>query len=196
MENQAEMIAFVLKKSLINQAIFVGHSMGGYVALALLEKKPELFKALVLQNSTTKADSDERKTIRTRFNKLINNNFKTTVSMSISNLFSNNFRQNHQDIIKETQKTALKTTIEGVKAAQEGMKMRKDTTEVWRNSTIEKCLVLGVKDEILDYNTTQEIASENDLFLLPNGHMSHLEDQEELIKIYQNFFTKISTSLE
>lgn len=190
MENQADMVAFVLEKLNIYQAIFVGHSMGGYVALALLEKKPELFKALVLQNSTTKADSEDRKTIRNRFNQLLDKNFETSVSMSISNLFANDYRETHEDVIRKTQKEALKTPIDGVKAAQEGMKLRKDTTEIWKNTNIQKLLILGKKDEILDYKITQEIALENELFLLPNGHMSHLEDKDELIKIYQDFFEK------
>jgi pimeloyl-ACP methyl ester carboxylesterase len=34
--------------------------MGGYVALALAELYPEKVRALVLQNSTSKADSEER----------------------------------------------------------------------------------------------------------------------------------------
>jgi pimeloyl-ACP methyl ester carboxylesterase len=191
MENQADMVAFVLEKLQIDQAVFVGHSMGGYVALALLEKKPNFFKALVLQNSTTMADSEERKTIRTRYNELLDKNFETSVSMSIANLFASNFRENYKEIIKNTQKQALKTPIEGVKAAQEGMKLRKDTTEIWKNAAIQNLLILGKKDDILDYKITKEIADENEVFLLPNGHMSHLEDQEELIKIYQNFFSKI-----
>jgi pimeloyl-ACP methyl ester carboxylesterase len=191
MESQAEMVAFVLEKLQIQHTIFVGHSMGGYVALALLEKKPSLFTALVLQNSTTRADSEERKIIRTRFNQLLDKNFDTSVSISIANLFSNNFRKNHEDILKETQKIALKTSLDGVKAAQEGMKLRKDTTEIWKNSAFEKCLILGIKDEILDYKNTLKIAKENEVILLPNGHMSHLEDQNELIKIYKKFFLKV-----
>ncbi|MFY7810107.1 MAG: alpha/beta fold hydrolase [Flavobacterium sp.] len=191
MEDQAVMIAFVLDKLQINQAFFIGHSMGGYVALALLEKNPILFKGVILQNSTTKADSQERKNIRTRFNHLIDNNFDVTINMSIANLFSSNFREKHKNIINQTQKEALKTTIQGIKAAQEGMKARKDTTEIWKKSNILKFLILGTEDEILDYKTTREIAQDHEIFLLPSGHMSHLEDQEKLIKVYQKIFFEI-----
>ena len=40
------------------KAVFVGHSMGGYMALAFAKMYPEKVKALVLQNSTAKADSE------------------------------------------------------------------------------------------------------------------------------------------
>jgi pimeloyl-ACP methyl ester carboxylesterase len=184
MEDQADMVAFVLDELKIENSFFVGHSMGGYVALALLEKKPDIFMGIALQNSTTFADTEDRKTIRTRFNKLLDQNFEATVSMSISNLFASNFKEKNLNIVKETQEIALKTSIDGIKAAQEGMKLRKDTTHVWKNAPVKKYLILGAKDEILNFETTKQIASEDEIFILPNGHMSHLEDQEMLISIY------------
>lgn len=191
MEDQSNMVLFLLEKLQINKAIFVGHSMGGYVAMNFLENYPEKVEAIVLQNATTFPDSDERKTIRTRFNDLLDKNFDTTISMSIANLFSAEFRENNPTIIEETQKTALKTPINGVKAAQNGMKLRKDTTQTWKNTLVKKCLILGEKDEILDFKLTQEIATKEELHLLPHGHMSHLEDKELLVKIYQDFFSSI-----
>ena len=191
MEEQAKMVYFLLEKLGIKKAIIVGHSMGGYVAMTFLEKYPYFLEGIVLQNSTTFSDSEERKNIRTRFNDLLDKNFETTISMSIANLFSANFRENNLQIIEEAQKTALKTAIAGVKAAQNGMKLRKDTTEVWKSTFIKKCLILGEKDEILNHKFTQTIASTQELHLLPQGHMSHLEDKELLIKIYKEFFKSV-----
>lgn len=188
MEDQADMVDFVLNQLNITQSIFVGHSMGGYVALALLEKKPELFHTLLLQNSTTFSDSEERKNTRTRFNQLIDQNFEATVSMSIANLFASEFRTKNPELVKKTQNEALKTPVKGIKAAQEGMKIRKDTTNIWKNSLIKKYLILGKKDEILDYQITQTIAESNETFLLESGHQSHLEDYEVLMDIYQKIF--------
>lgn len=59
------LLGFLEEKSLSGVAI-VGHSLGGYVALSMVKKKPELFSALVLFHSTAYADSAEKKESRTK----------------------------------------------------------------------------------------------------------------------------------
>ncbi|HWS59814.1 MAG TPA: alpha/beta fold hydrolase, partial [Flavobacterium sp.] len=66
MEDQADMIHHVLHDLKIRKAVFIGHSMGGYIALAFAELYPDSMKGLVLLNSTSRADSDERKINRDR----------------------------------------------------------------------------------------------------------------------------------
>jgi pimeloyl-ACP methyl ester carboxylesterase len=56
MEDNADAVHAVLAELRIRKAILVGHSMGGYVALAFAELYPENVKALLL-NSTARADS-------------------------------------------------------------------------------------------------------------------------------------------
>jgi len=43
----------------VPQAVFVGNSMGGYVALRLAEKEPQRVRALVLSDSRAEADGNE-----------------------------------------------------------------------------------------------------------------------------------------
>ncbi len=66
MEDQADMVHHVLHELKIRKAVLVGHSMGGYIALAFAELYPDAMKGLVLLNSTSRADSDERKANRDR----------------------------------------------------------------------------------------------------------------------------------
>ncbi|WP_238785047.1 alpha/beta fold hydrolase [Blattabacterium cuenoti] len=63
MEKTAEIVKKILEKENIQKAVFVGHSMGGYVALAIAEKYPEIFLGLCLLHSTTKSDTFEKKKI-------------------------------------------------------------------------------------------------------------------------------------
>ena len=53
MEKQADMVVSLLKFLNINQFSLIGHSMGGYIALAILEKKPKMVNQVVLLNSTS-----------------------------------------------------------------------------------------------------------------------------------------------
>ena len=50
MELFAETLEAVLKKVRIRKCILVGHSLGGYVALAFAEKHPKRVKGLCLMN--------------------------------------------------------------------------------------------------------------------------------------------------
>ena len=88
MEDQADMVHAVLQHLKIRKAILIGHSMGGYVALAFAELYPENIKGLVLLNSTSRADNEERKTNRDRAIKAVKQNYTAFVRMSIANLFS------------------------------------------------------------------------------------------------------------
>ena len=125
MEDMATAVQAVLHKLKIREAIFVGHSMGGYVSLAFAELYPEYTKGLVLLNSTTYADDHERKINRNRAIKMAHKEYASLVQISISNLFSTENREKLAKEIEQVKQEALKTPLQGYIAAQEGMKVRK-----------------------------------------------------------------------
>lgn len=63
MELMAETVEAVLKHLKITRSTFIGHSMGGYVALAFAEKNPDALRGLCLMNSTASPDTLEKKKI-------------------------------------------------------------------------------------------------------------------------------------
>lgn len=188
MEEMADAVKAVLKELKIRRAIFVGHSMGGYVALAFAEKYSKNVKGVCLMNSTSQADSEERKKLRLRVIEMAKENYETLVKMSISNLFAENMRSQLSEEIEEIREEALKTPVRGYIAATEGMRLRKNKEAVLQ--TIEKRLIIaGKNDPILNYATVEEEAKRTNtsLIALPNGHMSHVEAKEELLKALTNF---------
>ena len=71
MEMMADEVKAVLDYENITQCTLVGHSMGGYVALAFAERFPKNVEGLVLLNSTPLPDSEEKKANRDRVLKVI-----------------------------------------------------------------------------------------------------------------------------
>jgi pimeloyl-ACP methyl ester carboxylesterase len=193
MEDNAEVVRAVLSKLRIRKAIFVGHSMGGYVALAFAELYPAMVKGLVLQNSTSKADSEERKTNRDRAIKAVKKEYTTFVRLSITNLFSEENREKMIDEIEKVKTEALKTPLQGIVASLEGMKIRKDREIVLHSATYPMLLILGKKDGVLNYedNLIQIENTNIKLVTFPDGHMSHIENKKELKKELLNFFKSI-----
>ena len=189
MEDMADAVHHVLAELKIRKALFVGHSMGGYVALAFAELYPEFMKGLVLLNSTSRADSEERIANRTRAIKAVKQNYVAAVRMSIANLFSEENREKLVDQIEWVREEALQTPLQGIIAAQEGMKLRKDREVLLHFAPYPIMLILGKKDPVLNYeeNLEQIEGTNVKLITFNDGHMSHLENQTELEKVLVGF---------
>lgn len=190
MEENANAVNEVLEHLKVEKATIIGHSMGGYVALAFAELYPKKIQKLVLQNSTSKEDSAEKKLNRTRAIKAVKQNYITFVSLAIANLFSENNRERLAEEIEKVKTEALKTPLQGIVASLEGMKIRKDREWLLRENRFPVLLVLGKKDPVLNYeeNLAQIEDTTAELVSFEDGHMSHIENKEALKNILLNFF--------
>ena len=189
MELFAETIEAVLKHLRIRKCILIGHSLGGYVSLALAEKNPQKIKGLCLMNSTSNADSDELKIRRERANKMVQNNFENLVRMSFANLFGVASRTTFATEINLALKEALKTPIQGYIAANQGMKIRPNRNHILTENVFKKLIIVGEKDSVLDFKASLKEANStnSEIMVLSNGHMSHIENKSELIKALKCF---------
>lgn len=193
MEDNADAVHAVLTELRIRKVILVGHSMGGYVALAFAELYPEKVKGLVLLNSTARADSEERKVNRDRAIKAVKQSFINFISLSIANLFSEENRERLVNEIESVKNKALKTPLQGIVASLEGMKIRNDREVLLHLTAFPKLLVLGEKDPVLPHNETKQQVENTDvqLVVFPDGHMSPIENEVELTAVLLNFFKRV-----
>lgn len=192
MEMQAEMVKAVLNHLRLRKYILIGHSMGGYVALAFAKLLPQNVKGLSLMNSTALPDTQEKKTNRDRAIVAVKQNHRTFVRIAIPMLFSEDNRAIFTNEIKQVTNEALNISPQGIIAALEGMKVREDLTYMYKTAVFPIQLIIGKQDPALDYislidqtkNTNVEVNE------FPDGHMSHIENKRELIKAFQNFIKK------
>lgn len=193
MEDNADIVQAVLQELKIRKSVLIGHSMGGYVALAFAEFYPENVKGIVLLNSTSRADSDERKTNRDRAIKAVKQNYTAFVRMSIANLFSEKNRIILIDEIENVKTEALKTPLQGIVASLEGMKIRKDREVILHFAAYPILLVLGREDPVLNYdeNVTQIENTTVKLHTFNDGHMSTIENKQELMQVLLEFLKKV-----
>ena len=193
MEVQADMVHHVLHELKIRKAILIGHSMGGYIALAFAELYPEMMKGLVLMNSTSRADSEERKTNRDRAILAVKQNYTTFIRMSIANLFSENNRERLNDEIELVRDQALKTPLQGIVAALEGMKVKNDREVILHFATYPILLILGKQDPVLNYeeNITQIENTKVEIVTFNDGHMSHIENREGLSEVLVSYLKNV-----
>lgn len=180
MEDMAEAVYAVLKYLRLRRVQLIGHSMGGYVALAFAEAFPKKVKALCLMNSSALADSQEKQNNRDRAIKAVKQNYKTFVKISVSNLFKPENRTIFPSEIENVTKEALKTPLQGIVAALEGMKTRPDRSYLLSNSSFYKMMIIGKEDPALDYNSLIEQTRNTNVKVVefPDGHMSHIENMK------------------
>lgn len=193
MEQMSQAVYAVLKSLRLRKIILIGHSMGGYVSLALAENHPEMIKGICLMNSTAQADSDDRKELRARANKMVQNNFENMVRMSVGNLFKLENLELFSKEVTEVKQEALKTPVQGYIAANEGMRIRPNRISTLHNVK-NVFYVIGQFDPILNTESIMEEAKSisADYLVLEGGHMSHIENKAELIHSLCNF-AKTST---
>ncbi len=187
MEVMADTVKTILNNLSIERAFLFGHSMGGYVALALAEKYNT--SGICLINSTASADSEEKQLNRERAIAAVKKSKETFVRMAISNLFSPQNRELFSNEIETLKTEALKTPVRGIAAALKGMKIRKDRTALFHSGRYKKMLILGKKDPVLNYNDLLVKTKNTDveIAVFEDGHMSYIENTRELLHKIMHF---------
>jgi pimeloyl-ACP methyl ester carboxylesterase len=182
MEDQAEMVKAVLNHVRLRKYIVIGHSMGGYIALAFAKLYSENLKGLCLMNSTALPDSLEKKINRDRAIKAVKQNHKTFVRISIPMLFSEQNREIFTSEIKQITQEAMQITPQGIVASLAGMKNREDLTSIYKSSNYPIQLIIGKKDPALEYAPLVSQTKNTNVTVIefPDGHMSHIENKNEL----------------
>jgi pimeloyl-ACP methyl ester carboxylesterase len=183
MELMAEVVNEVMQNLQISTATLMGHSMGGYVALAYAELFPEKVEKLILLNSTPIADSEERKENRNRALKVIDQNPQAYISMAIGNLFAETSREKFASEIEVLKNEAYSFPVEGIKAAIKGMRDRKDRSEVLTDFKKGKYMILAEDDPILPILEAKKIAEQCgcSVKIIEGGHMSMIENRDSVV---------------
>ena len=182
MEVQAEAMKKVLNNLNIDKFSIVGHSMGGYVALTLLELIPEKISHFILLNSTSYADSEEKKKSRKRAIKLVQENKTNFLRMSIINLFSEYSKKNYASNIEILIDLLGEISKEGIIAALKGMKVRTNKSNVLESFKGKKLIIAGISDPVINFNDSEKEAEKtnSEFIALEGGHMSYLEASEDV----------------
>lgn len=182
MELMAEVVEELLKHLGINTVTLMGHSMGGYVALAYAELFSEKVERLILLNSTPNADSEERKENRNRALKVIDQNPSAYISMAIGNLFAESSREKFTAEIEALKAEAYSFPVEGIKAAIKGMRDRKDRTATLKNFRKKKHSILAEDDPILPFLEAKKLAEycNASVKIIGGGHMSLIENRDTI----------------
>lgn len=153
----AEEVYQLLQYLNLDGGVIVGHSMGGYVALALAEKYPAIIKGLSLFHSTSFPDTAEKMGNRNKTVEFLENN---GIAPFIDNFVPSLFSEENQQVLKYKiaqvknlgNKTPLTTAIEATKA----MRDRKDRSYILKNAKFPIMFFAGRKDQAVPIESVIE----------------------------------------
>lgn len=190
MELMADVVIELMKRLNKRKCHLVGHSMGGYVALAFAEQYPDKVISLSLVCSNARADKPEKKQDRTRAIQLVKTKKELFVEQAIPILFNTAVKTNTRAINK-IKKIAHRTSIQGTIAAIAGMRDRFEREIVLKFAPYPILIVGGEKDIVipLDWLQEQALIAENcNLEVIPDvGHMPFYESPLVFESIVKRF---------
>lgn len=196
MERLAGAVKAVMDTLKLKKYVIIGHSMGGYAALAFADLYPDHVKGLCLFHSSSYADTEQKKTDRTRAIGLVKANKTIYTKTTIANLFA---KKNHKYLKEEmafAHGIAKETSKEGIIAALLGMRDRPSRELVLSLVHYPVLMVIGEHDNVLPpdqlLEQAQSIKNATVLYLEHDGHFGFLESprlcQKEIRKWLRKCF--------
>jgi len=180
-ELMADAVAQVLIHCSIEKCFMLGHSMGGYVTLAFVEKHSEMLTGFCLLHSSPFADSKEKRENRDREIALVRKGKKAMIyDLHCQNVFSVDNHERFAWFIEQAKIVAKNTSDEGIIAALEAMKVRKDRSDVLSATKLPFLYVIGRNDIFISLNILDKITMPVNgeiLFLNHSGHNGFIEER-------------------
>jgi pimeloyl-ACP methyl ester carboxylesterase len=167
----------LLRQLGIRRAAVVGLSMGGYVALELYRRAPDLFRGLALCDTKAPQDTEEAKATRETF-------AQNAVAKGldwVAQEFAPKLLRPQADPAVFAQVKALirEGTPEGVAAAQRGMARRPDSVPTLARITCPTVVIFGEEDQLTPFAEAQRMGNTvrgSRIVRIPAaGHLSNLE---------------------
>ena len=189
MDKMAEATLAVLSELNLTKLPVIGHSMGGYVALALADKHPEHVYSMLLFFSSAAADTPEKRQNRDRLKVLVAQDKNSFTRHAIPMLFTKTTRAQFAPAVEELIAQAQDLTSTGIIKTIEGLKTRPDKTDILTRN-IPVSFVSGKLDEAISIESLTEqhkASAVKKVWLTENGHMGHIEDRDFCLHAIQEF---------
>ena len=192
MEFEAEAVYETLKVLGVERCTLVGHSMGGYVALAFMAAHRDMLDGIVLFHSTPDPDSEEKAAARRREIALIEAGKKEALARTASEAgFAPENRTRCREDIEELALQVLLTEDSGITALLRGMIARADSNELLRTSSVPQLFIFGRKDGYISAERAEAIAARHPqahvAWLENSGHMGFVEEPVRSAEIIVEF---------
>jgi len=175
----------------LQKVVMIGHSMGGYVTSAFAQNYQDRLMGFGFFHSHVAADNAEGKINRGRAIKVVSENHKNFISAFIPDLFTSENRIRFANEIAQMQAESKQMEKDGIIAALNGMRERKDGYKLLKSTIIPVLFIIGKEDirapmEDLKKQIFMPLKS-HVLILNKVAHMGFLEAFNETVGFVKGF---------
>ena len=179
----------------IPKAVIIGHSMGGYVALAAWHQSPDRFLGLGLIASQDGADTEDIALSRHKTaEKVWLEGSEAIVNVMLPKLFSPGESPNVQ-VVESVKKMMALTPVSGIIGSLSGMASRADFSDELANIKIPVLILSGELDQIIPAAKAMAMAVKirnSTLKIIPkSGHLPMLDNPEATSECMNEFLLTI-----
>lgn len=196
-----ESVAIILQEWMETQQIvnpiLIGHSLGGYITLALTELMGSDIQAIGLFHSTAFADSPEKKHTRNKTYQFIQKfGVGKFIDSFVPPLFSEENRQLMQREIDQLIDAGKLSSKEGVLSYIHAMRDRRDRLEIYQTYSNPKLMIAGNYDQAVPIEQSRKHRPFTTSYheLSQAGHMGMFEASQESMKIVGQFLRDLKQS--
>lgn len=195
MDDLAESAHFLMDELGVNMVHVIGHSMGGYAALAFRECSHQCTISCVLFHSTCYPDNDEKRENRNREIKLLKEGKKDLiVNNNIAKAFADDNLEKFSREIERAKEIAMQSSEDGLISVLNGMRERPDRCVLLKDDKVPLLVIAGKKDNYIPYEVAEripELGTNVELEVLENsGHMGFIEEKDKSVAILKDFFSR------
>jgi 3-oxoadipate enol-lactonase len=197
MHRYADDLAVLLDAMQVDEpVVFVGFSMGGYIAWEFVQRHRNKLAALVLCDTKAAADSEEAAVNRLKMAKLVDTwGANHVADLLIPKLFAAATIRDRPQLVEPVRKVIEQTPTAAIAAAQRGMARRADFTSRLSEFDLPILAIGGEHDAISPPQEMQSIADG-----LPNarfveisgaGHMAPVENPDDVSEAIVEFLGQL-----
>jgi 3-oxoadipate enol-lactonase len=190
MRQMADDVAALMDHLKLQQAVLVGHSMGGYASLAFSQVYPDRLLGLALVASQAAADTLERREGRYITALEVEEHGMTGVVDSMSARLTS-----RPDLVDRLRQIILQTSPQGVAGTLRGIAERQDMTAWITSIDLPAVVIAGGEDALVPLERAQEMAlrfPNARLTIIPGaGHMPMMEAPDDVSRALAELFEEI-----
>jgi len=181
----------------LKKVFLLGHSMGGYVALAFLELFPEYLLGYCLFHSQPFADTPAALEKRRREIEIVKAGKKNMMYPdNIIRMFAPSNLEKFSDSLRKSKDIASQIPGEGITAVLNGMMIRPSRLSFMEDGKIPCLWILGLMDNYIPCNIIRANVNlppnARVIVLKESGHLGFIEEEENSLRAITEFVNSIS----
>jgi len=174
-----------------------GLSMGGYVALEFVRRRPERLAGLIFCDSNATPDAQEKAQNRMKLADTINAlSIATLADDMIPNLVAPSTLERRREVLSSLRDMILRQSPQGIAAGSRGMACRRNLTELLERITVPTLVIGGEFDKLSPTSLLDSIADaipHGSRATIPNaGHVPPLENPVAFADAIVNWYDSLA----